>query len=184
MKISLVFLLLSCSVFCQTQTSQAAFEKQLLELLKFSDYDFKEIKGEVIQGTTDEFLSTFKMEGAAKNVIRETGLKYFIVTFPETKDSSEAYNAFIKMEESIKNVLGNYWMILGDTLTAKTSEEEMQLTAGISIKRKKIRFRKHDGDLTAYYVELVLEKATRKSDFLQTVNIDWTIKLMIHQVLE
>jgi hypothetical protein len=184
MKMLPLLFVITSSVFCQAQSSRAAFEKQLLELLKFSDYDFKEIKGEVIQGTTDEFLSTYKMEGAAKNVIQETGLKYFIVTFPETKDSSEAYNAFIIMEESIKNVLENYWMILGDSLTAKTSEEEKQLMAGISIKRKTIRFRKHDGDLTAYYVELVLDKATRKSDFLQTVNIDWTIKLMIHQVLE
>jgi hypothetical protein len=174
----LLFLLLySYSGIALAQTSQATFEKQLLELLKHSDNDFKEIKGEAIQGTTDEFLSTYKMERAAKNVIWETGWKYFIATFPQTKDSTEAYTAYMKMQESIKKVLG-------DKATAKTSEEEQQLTESISIKRRTIRFRKHDGDLTAYYAELVLEKATRKSDFLQTVNIDWTIKLMIHQVLE
>jgi len=177
MKMLPLLFVITCSAICQAQTTQTTFEKQIPELLKYSDNDFKEIKGEAIQGTTDEFLSTYKMERAAKNVIWETGWKYFIATFPETKDSSEAYNAFMKMQESIKKVLG-------DKATAKTSEEEKQLTESISIKRKMIQFRKHDGDLTAYYAELVLEKATRKSDFLRTVNVDWTIKLMIHQVLE
>jgi hypothetical protein len=179
MKTLRILFLLTFSAFCQAQTTQTNFEKQLLELLKYSDNEFKEIKGEAIQGTTDEFKSTYKMDGAIKNIIWYMGWKYFIATYPKTEDSTEAYTAFGKMQESIKKVLG-------DNATVKATEEEKALTSSIYIKRKTIQYRKHNGESTAYYVLIELERSSSDGyAFTEKVrHTKWAITIRIYQDFE
>lgn len=149
-------------------------------MLKYSDNEFKDIKGEKIksdQSWNEDYQSGFAMEGAKENIISSTGWISFIATYPATTDSAAAVSAFNKMTESIKKALG-------DKATATASEEEKQITNSTSAKFRKILFRKHDGDLTAYYVELELKKATRKLDILRSLTIEWTIRIAIYQKLE
>ena len=176
MKKLFLLLLVTYTGLCSAQTSQAIFEKQIFELLKHSDNNFKEIKGEVIQGTTDEFTTTYKMNGSAKNVIWEVAWTSFIATYPVTKDSSEAYTTFKKMEESIRKVLG-------DKTTSKTFEEEKQVTANTLVNYKMIKFLKEENDLTFYFVDLELQKSRRKMNSIGTLTIEWTIRITIYQGL-